>query len=226
MLYIVWKLLWKWQKLDANFSSAAMPHTFSRLRARDISYKNFFSVCLILFCQELQMWPKKLSSAKVVKHCKNMKKCCLSIWCTGTINKLVNFVFPNSTRLKENWVTLELWLSGKGLVSFQLESDCIYWCLLMVCLPAKILLSQILHNTINKHPDSSFSNVSPDARPIVASWDCLSNFKFHLGFKKSVENGICKKGIPELKHYVLKRQCKWSIENCNDPLKSHSYSDH
>ena len=76
MLYTVFNLLWKWQKLDANFSSAAMGHTFSRLEAWDKCYKNFISVChFFYFARSYKCCLENFDLAKVVKHCKNKKKC-------------------------------------------------------------------------------------------------------------------------------------------------------
>ena len=140
--------------------------------------KNFISVChqsrVVRSCK---CCFEELGSAKVAKHWKSKKICGMSIWCTGTTNRLVNFPFPNSTKSKVTWVALELGLLGKGLDSFQLENDCINWCLWMVCHPAKILICQILDNPIKQHPTSHFSNVSPDARLIVAKLGLFRSFQ-------------------------------------------------
>ena len=148
-------------KLDANFSSAAMAHTFSRLAAMDKCCKNSIFVChQSHVVRSYKCFFEKLGSAKMAKHWKSKKKGSVSIWCTGTTNRLVNFVFPNSTKSQETWVALELWLLRKGMVSFQLENDCMNWCLLIVCHPAKILKSQILDNQLSSFK-ILFSPMSP-----------------------------------------------------------------
>ena len=132
--------------------------------------KNFISVCHFFHvARSYKCWLKNMGLAKVVKHCINKKKCSYGTCCTGTAKKLVIFVFCNSTKSRKVGVALELRLLEKSVSSFQLENDCMNWCLLVVYLPAKILLSQILHNQIKKHADSFFFNVSPDARLIVTN---------------------------------------------------------
>ncbi len=76
MLYIVFELLRMWQELDANFSSAAMGHTLSRLTALDKCYKKlYFCLSFLFFARSHKCCLKNLGLAKVVNHCKNDKKC-------------------------------------------------------------------------------------------------------------------------------------------------------
>ncbi len=68
-----------WQKLDANFNSAAMGYTFSKLAAWDKCYKKLhFCLSFLYFARSNKCCLEKLGLAKVVKHCKNKKKCGLS----------------------------------------------------------------------------------------------------------------------------------------------------
>ncbi len=131
--------------------------------------KNFIFVChQSHVVRSYKCCFEKSGSAKVVKHWKSEEKCGMSIWCTGTTEGLVKFVFPNSTKSKENLVALELWLLGNVWFPFSLKMtvwiDAFWWCAIL----QRFYHLKYLTTQLSSIHFFYFSNVSPNAKLVVA----------------------------------------------------------